>query len=73
MCSITFHFQVVDGVRNEIHQQGLWDTPLNEISHETFQKMKFLAAVVDETMRVTPTIPGGIRVALKTFELGVRK
>jgi len=62
--------QVVDAVRNEIKRHGLWESPLGEIGHENFGKLRYLAAVVDETMRVTPTIPGGIRVALKTFELG---
>ena len=44
---------------------------MEEIGHEQIQALQYSNAVVDETLRVTPTIPGGIRIALKTFELGV--
>ncbi|XP_002123562.2 cytochrome P450 26A1 isoform X1 [Ciona intestinalis] len=74
-CSlVTFHLsqnpQVVEQCREEIKAAGLWDTPLTEIKVEHIQSLRFIELVAKETLRVTPTIPGAVRVALKTFELG---
>nr|CAB3235442.1 cytochrome P450 26A1-like [Phallusia mammillata] len=62
--------QIIERLRQEIREVGLWDTPLVNLQHENFNKLPYLCRVVNETMRVTPTIPGAIRVALKTFQVG---
>uniref|UniRef100_H2YE35 Cytochrome P450 26A1 n=1 Tax=Ciona savignyi TaxID=51511 RepID=H2YE35_CIOSA len=74
-CSlVTFHLsqnpKVVERCREEIRTAGLWDIPLTEINVERLQGLKYVEMVAKETLRVTPTIPGAVRVALKTFELG---
>ena len=58
-------------LREEISAHGLWDRPMNKITFEEIQSLKFADCVIKETMRVTPSIPGCVRVAAKTFELGV--
>ncbi|CAK8688964.1 unnamed protein product [Clavelina lepadiformis] len=62
--------EVVARLRTEIKQHGLWETPMNEVTYEEIESLKFADCVVKETLRVTPTIPGAVRVATKTFELG---
>ena len=60
-------------LRDEIRRHGLWDKPMKEIDFKEIQALSFADCVIKETMRVTPSIPGCVRVAKKTFELGVSK
>ena len=45
---------------------------MEEVTFEEIQELTLADCVIKETMRVTPSIPGCVRVAKKTFELGVR-
>jgi len=65
------YMQVVECLRSEIHQRGLWKKDLALVDLDEIESVQSLDKVVEETLRVTPTIPGAIRVAIKTFELGV--
>lgn len=53
-----------------VHQerQGV---DLRSLNIETLEQLKYTSCVIKETLRMNPPVPGGFRVALKTFELGV--
>ncbi|XP_012672827.1 cytochrome P450 26A1-like [Clupea harengus] len=65
------HPEVVQKVREELQQKeevGLYskgETP----SMELLEQLKYTGCVIKETLRINPPVPGGFRVALKTFEL----
>lgn len=40
-------------------------------SMELLEQLKYTGSVIKETLRINPPVPGGFRVALKTFELNV--
>lgn len=61
--------QVLARLKEEIKENGLWDVPLEEIPHRKINGLSYASSVVNECLRVTPPIPGAIRVAKKTFEL----
>lgn len=44
---------------------------LRSLNIETLEQLKYTSCVIKETLRMNPPVPGGFRVALKTFELGV--
>lgn len=49
-------------------EQGL---DLQSLNIESLEQMKYASCVIKETLRMNPPVPGGFRVALKTFELNV--
>lgn len=49
-------------------EQGL---DLQSLNIESLEQMKYTSCVIKETLRMNPPVPGGFRVALKTFELNV--
>ncbi|XP_062382066.1 cytochrome P450 26A1 [Sardina pilchardus] len=65
------HPEVVQKVREELHEKeeaGMYSegkTP----SMELLEQLKYTGSVIKETLRINPPVPGGFRVALKTFEL----
>lgn len=44
---------------------------LQSLNIESLEQMKYASCVIKETLRMNPPVPGGFRVALKTFELNV--
>lgn len=46
-------------------------SPGKTISMELLEQLKYTGCVIKETLRINPPVPGGFRVALKTFELNV--
>uniref|UniRef100_A0A3Q3VLJ4 Cytochrome P450 26A1 n=1 Tax=Mola mola TaxID=94237 RepID=A0A3Q3VLJ4_MOLML len=52
---------VLDQLRHELMDKSL--------NIESLEKLKYSSCVIKETLRINPPVPGGFRVALKTFEL----
>lgn len=46
-------------------------SPGKTLSMELLEQLKYTGCVIKETLRINPPVPGGFRVALKTFELNV--
>lgn len=44
---------------------------LHSLDLESLEQLKYTGCVIKETLRINPPVPGGFRVALKTFELNV--
>lgn len=44
---------------------------LQSLNIESLEQLKYTSCVIKETLRINPPVPGGFRVALKTFELNV--
>ncbi|KAL2078429.1 hypothetical protein ACEWY4_026114 [Coilia grayii] len=65
------HPEAVQKVREELQEkeeEGVYcqgKTP----SMELLEQLKYTGCVIKETLRINPPVPGGFRVALKTFEL----
>lgn len=49
-------------------EQGM---DLQSLNIESLEQLKYTGCVIKETLRINPPVPGGFRVALKTFELNV--
>lgn len=67
---LALHPEVVQKVRRELHEQGLLCSDLKEnkqMTIEVLEQLKYTGSVIKETLRLRPPVPGGFRVALKTF------
>lgn len=51
-------------------EQGM---DLQSLNIESLEQLKYTSCVIKETLRINPPVPGGFRVALKTFELNVSR
>lgn len=51
--------------------QEEWGMDLQSLNIESLEQLKYTSCVIKETLRINPPVPGGFRVALKTFELNV--
>ncbi|GCC22290.1 hypothetical protein chiPu_0000677 [Chiloscyllium punctatum] len=69
---LALHPEVLHKVRRELQEQGLLSSDGSEIRHisvELLEQLKYTGSVIKETLRLSPPVPGGFRVALKTFVL----
>ncbi|KAM4623557.1 cytochrome P450 26A1 [Polymixia lowei] len=60
---------VVDTLRQEITSKEEQGMDLQSLNIESLEQLKYTGCVIKETLRINPPVPGGFRVALKTFEL----
>lgn len=67
MCGLTVHTFFFFNQQVEL---GIY-SPGNSLSMELLEQLKYTGCVIKETLRINPPVPGGFRVALKTFELNV--
>uniref|UniRef100_A0A3Q1KEU3 Cytochrome P450 26A1 n=1 Tax=Anabas testudineus TaxID=64144 RepID=A0A3Q1KEU3_ANATE len=62
--------EAVDRLRQELMEkviiQGI---DIQNLNIESLQQLKYTGCVIKETLRINPPVPGGFRVALKTFKL----
>ncbi|XP_067858557.1 cytochrome P450 26A1 [Heptranchias perlo] len=69
---LALHPEVLQKVRRELQEQGLLNSDAKEnkqITIEVLEQLKYTGSVIKETLRLSPPVPGGFRVALKTFVL----
>ncbi|RVE60010.1 hypothetical protein OJAV_G00194620 [Oryzias javanicus] len=59
----------VDRLRQELREKAEQGMDLQNLNMELLEQLKFAGCVIKETLRINPPVPGGFRVALKTFEL----
>ncbi|XP_068161889.1 cytochrome P450 26A1 [Antennarius striatus] len=58
--------EVVARVRQEVTDTGV---ELKSLTLEALERLKYTSCVIKETLRINPPVPGGFRVALRTFDL----
>lgn len=58
--------EALQRLRQELKDKGM---DLLRLDIECLEQLKFTGCVIKETLRINPPVPGGFRVALKTFEL----
>ncbi|XP_061084670.1 cytochrome P450 26A1-like [Conger conger] len=65
------HLDVMLRVRQELREKDLLDVYSHDkrLSIEVLEQLKYAGCVIKEALRINPPVPGGFRVALKTFEL----
>ncbi|KAM4774798.1 cytochrome P450 26A1 isoform 2-T2 [Cyanocitta cristata] len=65
------HHEVLQKVRKELQVKGLLCSSSHEkqLDMEVLEQLKYTGCVIKETLRLSPPVPGGFRIALKTLEL----
>lgn len=62
---------VLNRLRQELQEKEEEGVDLQDenLNIEVLEQLKYTGAIIKETLRINPPVPGGFRVALKTFEL----
>ncbi|KAM6897115.1 cytochrome P450 26A1 [Xenentodon cancila] len=60
---------VVTKLRQELMDKEEQGVELQGLNMESLQQLKYTGCVIKETLRINPPVPGGFRVALKTFDV----
>ncbi|NXG32339.1 CP26A protein, partial [Dromaius novaehollandiae] len=65
------HHDVLQKVRKELQVKGLLcgSHQDKQLDMEVLEQLKYTGCVIKETLRLSPPVPGGFRIALKTLEL----
>eukprot|EP00064_Thunnus_orientalis_P003692 superscaffoldBa00000312_g3703 len=61
--------EVVGRLRQELMDKEEQGMDIQSLNIESLEQLKYTGCVIKETLRINPPVPGGFRVALKTFEL----
>ncbi|KAL7857604.1 hypothetical protein SRHO_G00165030 [Serrasalmus rhombeus] len=63
--------EVLQRIRDELKEKDVsgMHSPGKALNMELLEQLKYIGCVIKETLRINPPVPGGFRVALKTFEL----
>ncbi|XP_029953430.1 cytochrome P450 26A1 [Salarias fasciatus] len=61
--------EVVKRLRQELKEKEEQGLDLLSLDVQGLEQLKFAGCVIKETLRINPPVPGGFRVALKTFQL----
>uniref|UniRef100_A0A665X9F4 Cytochrome P450 26A1 n=1 Tax=Echeneis naucrates TaxID=173247 RepID=A0A665X9F4_ECHNA len=61
--------EVVDRLRQELMDKVILGMNTQNLNMDSLEQLKYARCVIKETLRLNPPVPGGFRVALKTFEL----
>ncbi|XP_017339042.1 cytochrome P450 26A1 [Ictalurus punctatus] len=63
--------EVIQQIREELEEKevSVMYLPERALNMELLEHLKYTGCVIKETLRMNPPVPGGFRVALKTFEL----
>ncbi|XP_076005785.1 cytochrome P450 26A1 [Genypterus blacodes] len=61
--------EAVGRLRQELMEKEEQGIDLQSLDLESLEQLKYTSCVIKETLRINPPVPGGFRVALKTFEL----
>uniref|UniRef100_A0A3P9I0D7 Cytochrome P450 26A1 n=1 Tax=Oryzias latipes TaxID=8090 RepID=A0A3P9I0D7_ORYLA len=60
---------VVDQLRQELRDKVELGMDLQNLNMESLERLKYAGCAIKETLRINPPVPGGFRVALRTFQL----
>ncbi|KAM6951604.1 cytochrome P450 26A1 [Aplochiton taeniatus] len=61
--------EVVRQLRQELTDQEEQGMDLQNLDLDSLEKLPYTGCVIKETLRINPPVPGGFRVALKTFQI----
>ncbi|KAF7645643.1 hypothetical protein LDENG_00200720 [Lucifuga dentata] len=63
------HPEALDRLRQELTEKQQQGMDLLSLNIQALEQLKYSSCVIKETLRINPPVPGGFRVALKTFQL----
>ncbi|KAM9425898.1 cytochrome P450 26A1 [Pholidichthys leucotaenia] len=66
---LALNSSTLDRLREELMEKKEQGLDLRSLNVQSLERLKYTGCVIKETLRLNPPVPGGFRVALKTFEL----